>query len=169
MVTRRRFFLIAVLGVCAAAAAGAETLAVAVRLADMPEEADGVAGLLATIEEGAMDVLFADGHIVFDIDGVDQLQLTMFQAIDQARAGGATYLVLIDTSIDVVPRGGPTPGLTRVTVVEVGSEQERTADPVDPRAFVGADEKPLDAVLLEVGARAAELALGEIGEVDASW
>lgn len=169
MVNRRRYFIIAVLSVCAITAAGAETLAVAVRLTDPPEDTDVVAGLLAMIEEGAMDTLFADGHIVFDIDGGYQQRLTTFQAIDQARSGGATYLVLIDTDIDVAPRRGPSPGLARVTVVDIESEHERAVGPVDPRTFVGADEKPLDALLLEVGARAAGLALGEIGEVDASW
>jgi hypothetical protein len=53
--------------------------------------------------------------------------------------------------------------------VDVETEQDTPAEPVDPRSFAGAVDKPPDALAVEVGVTAAEHALREIGEVEGVW
>ena len=169
MYRRRRCSLLCALLLFAAASVGAETLAVSVRLAIGPEDQPQLIPLLASIEEGAMEAMFAAGHIVFDIDLDEASESTRFQAIDLARAGGATFLVLIDATFEVVPGRGLVPSLTTVTVVDIEFERDIPADPVDPRTLPGAEDKPPGALSLAIGVRAAEHALSEIEEVEGVW
>lgn len=164
-----RCHLLLVLLLFAVASVGAETFAVSVRLVTGPGEEPELTPLQASIEEGAMEAMFADGHIVFDIDLDEASESTRFQAIDRARAGGATFLVLIDAAFELVSGRGLVPSLTTVTVVDIESELDRRADPVDPRLLAGWDDKTPDALSLDVGVRAAEHALSEIGEVGGAW
>ncbi|MEE8441795.1 MAG: hypothetical protein V3S41_08750 [Spirochaetia bacterium] len=168
MYRRRRCHLLLAL-LLFAASVGAETVAISVRLANGPENEPRLIPLLASIEEGAMDAMFAAGHIVFDIDLGEASESTRFRAIDLARAGGATFLVLIDATFEVAPGRGLVPSLTTVTVVDIESERDMPADPVDPRTPAGAEDKPPGALSLEIGVRAAEHALNEIGEVEGVW
>ncbi len=169
MYRERRSLLLSALLLFAVSSAGAETFAVSVRLETGPEDEPQLSLLLASIEEGAMEAMFAAGHIVFDIDVDGASESTRFRAIDLARAGGASFLVLIDATFELVPGRGPVPSLATVTVVDVDSEQERPADPVDPRTLAGAEEMLPAELSLEIGLRAAEHALSEIGEVEGVW
>ena len=164
-----RSLLLFALLLLAVTSVGAETLAVSVRLETGPEDEPQLILLLASIEEGAMEAMFANGHIVFDIDVDGASESTRFGAIDLARVGGASFLVLIDASFELTPGRGLVPSLTTVTVVDVESEQERAADLVDPRTLAGAEEMLPADLSLEIGVRAAEHALSEIGEVEGVW
>lgn len=169
MYRRHRCPLLFVLLLLAVVSVGAETIAVSVRPATRPEEEPQLIPLLMSLEEGAMEALFAAGHIVFDIDLSEASESTRFQAIDGARAGGATFLVLIDAAFELVPGRGLVPSLTAVTVVDIESERDMPADPVDPGTLAGAEDKAPDALSLDVGVRAAENAMSEIGEVEGAW
>jgi len=169
MYKRRRCPLLFALLLFAVASVGADTLAVFVWAETGPVEESQLAPLLAGIEEGAMETMFANGHIVFDIDLGEEADSTGIQAIDLARSGGATFLVLIEAGFELAPGRRAAPSVTTVTVVEVESERERPAVLVDPGAFRGSDEMSPDALAVTVGAQAAEHALLEIGEVEGAW
>ncbi len=169
MYRKRRSLLLFALLLFAVTSVGAETFAVFVRLETGPEDEPQLSLLLSSIEEGAMEAMFANGHIVFDIDLDGEPESTRFGAIDLARAGGASFLVLIDATFELIPGRGLVPSLSTVTIVDVESERERPADPVDPRTLAGAEEMLPADLSLEIGVRAAEHALSEIGEVEGVW
>jgi hypothetical protein len=169
MYRRQRYPLLFALLLMAVATAGAETLAISVRLVSGPEDDPGVLPLLANIEEGVMETMFAQGHIVFDIDLDGATDASRYQAIDLARTGGATFLVLVDAVIEVAPGRGLIPSLTQVTVVDVESERDRPAGTIELGSLPGSDVSGPDALAVDVGTEAAGYALSEIGEVGSAW
>jgi hypothetical protein len=169
MYGRRRYPLVFALLLFAVASAGAETLAISVRLVSGPADEPGLIPLLATIEEGVMETMFARGHIVFDIDLDGATDSSRYQAVDLARAGGATFLVLVDVAFELVPGRGLIPSMTQVTVVEVDSARDLSAGSVNSGLLASSDGSPPDVLALNVGTEAAENALSEIGEVGSAW
>lgn len=166
---RRRRFLTAVLLVLGVIGVSAETMAISVRLASGPDEEAGIAPLLAAVEEGAMETMFAAGHIVFDIDLDGATAATRHQAIDLARAGGAAYLILVDTHVEVVPERGLMTAAASVTVVDVVSGRDSSSITIDTRSLPDADEATPDLLAVDLGAQAAGEALRELKEADTAW
>ena len=166
---RRRRILVAALLFLAVIKLSAETMAVSVRLASAPEEEGGTEPLLASVEEGAMEAMFAAGHIVFDIDVEGATPATRFQAIDLARAGGAAYLILVDTDLELVTGRGLMVAAARVTVVDVESERDTSSAVIDAGSLPGADEATPVALALDLGTRAAGDVLRGLKEANTAW
>ena len=164
MVRRRHWTLIALFTIVAASAAGAETLAVTVRLAAAPEDEPGITELVADVEEGAMDAMFATGHIVFDIDPVGTSDSSWLGAITTARRGGATSLIVIDVSYALVGERGLLPRDATVMIVDVVQESDRLLDRINALTLAGAESQTAEALSLSLGREAALLALAEIVE-----
>lgn len=168
MKRRRRVFMLFIVLAVAASAVAAETLAVLVRpMSDYDDPQ--LNELLLAAEEGAMETMFAQGHIVFDLELDDEMQLSLFQAIDSARFGGARFFVLIDCTFRSEPPRGLVPEAMEATVVDVELETETRAESVDPGSIPGAAELPSDALATIAGQRAAERALRTLREVQAAW
>lgn len=142
----------------------AETLAVSVRLEGEADEENQIVQLLSQIEEGAMDAMFEDGHIVFDIELNEELQLSRFDAIDGARIGGARYLLLIDAGFGEKSGVGIVPLTAGFTIVDVRSEADRHVNSVDPASLPGVLNKSPETISREVGQLAAMNALSVIRE-----
>jgi len=144
----------------------ADTIAVAVR-SDSDAEDAGV--LAALVEQGAMDHLFLNGNIVFDLEIDPTDEMFAFRAIDEGALGGARAVVLLDLALDAFEGWDTYPVGVEVRVFEVDGENERV------RAAISADELQAEtdatpetmAVLL--GRRASAIALEAIGGGDAAW
>ena len=169
MYRRGHWTLIALLLIISATVVGAETLAVAVRLEWAPEEEPATAELLSDVEEGAMDALFARGHIVFDIDEPDTSEDSWYRAIATARSGGATSLIVVDVRFHLVPVRGVLPQLARVAVVDLERAASRPLGEVAADELPGAQRQTAEALSLSVGREAAVRALAEILEGPTTW
>ena len=169
MYRRRHWTLIALFIIYAATAAGAETLAVSVRLVAAPEDEPRIPELVADVEEGAMDAMFANGHIVFDIDQSDMSEASWLGAVTTAREGGASRLIVIDVRYELVRERGVLPRQTDITVVDVERELDLPIDRIDALDLPGAESQTAEALSLSVGREAALRALARVVEGTTSW
>ena len=134
----------------------AETIAVAVAYHDAEDRALVLGEL---VEQGAMEYLFQQGHIVFNIDVDPENDHYAYRAIDEAREGGASYLFIIDVAWDVAPARGLLPRRLLVRAIAVTSEEEITRSTLDAASFDRFAEMNARAMAERIGAAGAEAAL----------
>lgn len=138
----------------------AETIAVAVSYRDAEGPAHAL-GLL--VEQGTMEYLFQQGHIVFNVE-VDREDDYVYRAIDVAREGGASYLVYLDVAWDQAATRGLIPRSLRMRVIGVISEEEIGRRTLDAASFDRFGEMSAQTMAERMGGAAAEAALDGMRE-----
>lgn len=143
-----------------------ETIAVSVRQRSEHEQGPFLA---AQVEQGAMDYLFAAGHIVFDLD-IDPFEdVYTYRAIDQALAGGAAYVVVLDLSFVPVAERELAPEAVGIAVLDVTSEEELENDEIRAEQLENIDELQPQTIADRLGALAAGSAVEAIAGGNAAW
>jgi hypothetical protein len=169
MKRERRWILIIALCLLATVSAWAETYAVSVRLSSAPEDEPIVFELLADVEEGAMDVFFGGGHIIFDVDVEGVSESSWHESVNAARTGGATYLLLVDVAFALEGDGEVVPTEASVSLVDVNTEEHGTIGRVVAADLSSTAAESAEELSMRVGSRAAEVALSEIREGGKPW
>ena len=139
------------------AMAGAETVLVAVNETAQPENPEPSGRYyLSAVEAGAMDVLFENGHIVFnaagyEVEGDSSIQ-RRYTVRDMAKDGGAGYALHIEMEFLRPDAEEVVPETARYVMVDIGKSdvigQGRIS--VTPE-----EDKSMERVLFEVGNRIA--------------
>lgn len=140
--------------VLAAAGAQAATLSVGVR--QISEHEQG-ALLLELVEQGAMDAMFQNGHIVFDLSVDPSAEFYTYLAMDQARRGGAAYAVLFDVSFAVSERRGLYPASVSIRLLNADDEEELLSGTVTAESIERFTDLDSRALAEAVGGAAAEI------------
>ncbi len=105
--------------VVACGAAHAETIAILVTDSDPPSASERV---LSFVEQGAMERMFNQGHIVFNL-GFDPEDEALFaRAVDDAFDGGANFVVSIRVARGRGDGLAARPASVTVTVIDVRTE-----------------------------------------------
>lgn len=141
--------------------ARAETIAVAVSY----REAEGPAHALGLlVEQGAMEYLFQAGYIVFNVEVDPEDDVYAYHAVDVARDGGASYLVILEVGWDQVSTRGLLPRTLLMRVIGVASEEEIGRRTLDAASFDRSGEMSPQAMAERIGGAAAEAALDGMRE-----
>lgn len=149
---RRRYAL--TLLVLAAMGAHAATLSVGVRQVSEHEQG---ALLIELVEQGAMDAMFQNGHIVFDLSVDPAAEFYTYLAMDQARRGGAAYAVLFDVSFEVSETRGLLPATVAILLFDAEDEQELYAGTFAASSIESFAELDSRALAEAIGTAVAEL------------
>jgi hypothetical protein len=144
----------------------AETMAVSVRHQSERESAPQLAEL---VEQGAMEHLFSSGNIVFDLDLDDADEAYRFRAIDQARTGGASSVIVLELTFRSAGAKGLIPERVTVTVLDVASEEELGERTLYAEQLEGFAEMTATVIADRLGGWAARIALESTGGGDAQW
>ncbi len=142
-------------------AAWAETIAVAVSYRDAEDRAHAL-GLL--VEQGAMEYLFQQGHIVFNVEVDREDDQYTYRAIDVAREGGAVYLFILDVEWDQVTTSGLIPHSLLTRVMGVIAEEEIGRHTLEAASFDRFGEMSAQKLAERIGGAAAEAALDDMRE-----
>lgn len=161
-----RAILTGIFAVVVLAPLAGETIAVSVRQRTEHEQAPALA---AQVEQGAMDYLFGAGHIVFDLDIDPNDEVYTYRAIDQALAGGAAFVVVLDLTFATAPEAELAPDAVEVAVLDVATEDE-----LAHRSFRAADLESIaeltpQTIADRLGGLAAGGALEAIEGGNAAW
>lgn len=104
MTRQRRLLLFAFGMTLLASSVSAETVLVAVYQAGTGEMKDQSRFLLSAVEDGVMDVMFEEGHIVFNLGSFSVVGASAVQARydvrETARDGGATYAMQVTMDVN---------------------------------------------------------------------
>lgn len=161
-----RAIIAGIVGLVVLSPLAGETIAVAVRQRSEHEQGPVLA---ARVEQGAMDRFFAEGHIVFDLDLDPEDEAYTYRAIDEALAGGAAFVVVLEARFVSVTRRELVPDTVEVAVLDVVTEEELAR-----RVFRSADlentaELTPETIADRLGGLAAGDALEAIGGGTAAW
>ena len=144
----------------------AETIAVSVRNRNEEEAAPLLAG---RVEQGAMDYLFGAGHIVFNLDLDPSAEFYHALAIDQARIGGAAFLVVAEIEFTVAVGQGLVPDRVQVVVIDLEAEDEIDRFALRTEDLERSGELSADTIADRLGGRASELATESMKGGDPAW
>jgi len=148
------------------APAFADTIAVAVRHHSEAERAPALANL---VEEGAMEYLFANGNIIFDLEIDPTDEVFDYRAIDAAERGGAAYVIVLELAFTTVGERGLYPAEIEVRLLEIDGESERVRATVFADDLQGETDLTSETMADRLGARASAIALEEIAGGTAAW
>ena len=142
----------------------AETIAVAVFPVGGRE---GVGMLVDAVEQGAMDVLFDRGHVVFNVIPDHEDDAYVRHVADDARDGGARIAIILDVWFVTVGNSGPVLEGARVTVLDVidGRTLLEESLPTPARS----DRATAVVIAEQVGADAAVRAMELVSTGDSTW
>jgi hypothetical protein len=144
----------------------AETIAIAVR---QRSERESAPGLAESVEQGAMELLFGSGHIVFDLDLDPEADLYLYRAISEALIGGASYLVLVDLEFRVSDERGLEPDRLRVTTVDAQTDERLGQESLSAGALEQYEELDAETIADRLGGQAAEVAIESITGGNSEW
>jgi len=161
-----RAVIVVFIGLVVLSPLAGETIAVSVRQRSEHEQS---AALAARTEQGAMDRFFSAGHIVFDLD-IDPLdEVYTYRAIDQARDGGASFVVVVELSFDAVSARELAPDAVHVAVVDARTEEELAQTAFRSEDLESIAELTPQTIADRLGGLAAESALETIAGDTAAW
>lgn len=126
--TRQRRFLLFVVGLALiASSVPAETVLVAVYQSGTGEMKDQSRFFLSAVEDGVMDVMFDEGHIVFNLGSFSVVGGSAVQARydvrETARDGGATYAIQVTMDVNELEDDTVEPVSLDYRFVNVDSDQ----------------------------------------------
>ncbi len=162
---RLRFSLWLLLAALVLPALSAETIAI---VALNTDERDGAAALVALVEQGAMEYLFQAGHIVFNLPSDVEAPVTVGRAVSEARAGGASFVVVLDVTLEQFGLRGLRPRQAVVTLVDVERGEERDRRVLEAETLDRFHELGPQAIAERLGTAASAAVAGLIGE-GGSW
>ena len=146
-------------------ALSAETIAIAARHTNDHEGADL---LVALVEQGAMEYFFQAGHIVFNLPSDPDIPMTVERALDAARAGGASHIVMLDVTLEPHGPRSSTPRKAVVILLEVETGVELERRVFDAATLDRVRELSPQAIAERLGSAASEAVADRIGE-GGSW
>lgn len=161
-----RAMILIFLGAIVISPLAGETVAVTVRQRSDHEQGPALA---AQVEQGAMDHFFGAGHIVFDLDIDPHDEVYTYRAIDQALAGGAAFLVVLDLSFVTATGRELAPAAVEVAVVDVTSEEELASATLRAANLQNIAELMPQTIAARLGELAAGRALEAIAGDTAAW
>lgn len=163
---RKRHLMSLLLAFVLLAPATAETIAVSVR-----QRTDEEAGRLLAdfVEQGAMDHLFGEGHIVFDLVIDPNDEVYNFRAIDDALLGGARFVVVIDVAFAGDTAREFAPEYVVVRVLDSDAEEQLLEERLPAGDLERAAELDPQTIAGRLGTLAARRALEALGGDGAGW
>jgi hypothetical protein len=143
----------------------AETIAIVTRHTN---DHEGTLLLVALVEQGAMEFFFQAGHIVFNLPFDPDAPMTTDGALEAARDGGASHVVLLDLILEAHGHRGSRPRQAVVILLEVatGAELERVV--LDAATLDRVRDPSAQAIAERLGSAASEAVAGKLGE-GGSW
>ncbi|MFO7781169.1 MAG: hypothetical protein R6W94_06025 [Spirochaetia bacterium] len=163
---RSSVLLILILSMAIISPVTAETIAISVRQQSDEDEAPVLA---ARAEQGAMELLFGAGHIVFDLDIEPNDDDYLSRAVESARAGGAWYVVILELTFETIGERGFEPDAASVTVVEIDAPHQMDETVIHAGELERDDEMSAVTIADRLGAQAAAFALDSIGGGESEW
>lgn len=163
---RKRHLMSVLLAFVLLTPATAETIAVSVRQRAEQEAAPLLADF---VEQGAMEYLFSEGHIVFDLVVDPDDEVYNFRAIDDALLGGARFVVVIDVSFQGDTAREFAPEHVIVRVLDADAEEQLLEEWLLASDLERGGELDAQTIADRLGALAARRALDAIGGGDSAW